>query len=299
MTHDIILLDGSLGQELVRRSDMPATPLWSTSVMAKKPHLLRELHDEYFKAGATVATTNSYPVLEDRLRPEGLHDQLEELLRLAATTAVEARDAHGSGRVAGGLGPLRASYRPDLCPPAAEAEKAYQPNISALAPHVDLFIAETMSSVDQADGALRAIAHSGKPAWVALSVKDDDGTRLRSGELLEEVAPVIARHAPAAVLINCTRPESVAPALDILRGFGRPFGAYANGFVQIEDAFLKDRPTVDVLEERVDLTPEAYAEFAMGWVDQGASIVGGCCEVGPAHIAELARRLRAAGYKIV
>ncbi|WP_439570058.1 homocysteine S-methyltransferase family protein, partial [Roseovarius mucosus] len=44
---------------------------------------------------------------------------------------------------------------------------------------------------------------------------------------------------------------------------------------------------------------DAGEEFAMGWVDQGASIVGGCCEVGPAHIEELARRLRAAGHDIV
>ncbi|OYV33550.1 MAG: hypothetical protein B7Z80_23710 [Rhodospirillales bacterium 20-64-7] len=77
--------------------------------------------------------------------------------------------------------------------------------------------------------------------------------------------------------------------------FGLPFGAYANGFTHISDAFKKDSPTVAVLEARHDLTPERYAAFAMGWVTKGATIVGGCCEVGPAHIAELARSLRAAG----
>ncbi|SMC62495.1 homocysteine S-methyltransferase family protein [Primorskyibacter flagellatus] len=299
MKQDVTLLDGSIGQELVIRSAEPPTPLWSTSVMVEHPQLLRELHDAYFNAGATVATTNSYPVVADRLRAAGIEDQLDALLHLAAGAAVSARDAHGAGRVAGALGPLAASYRPDLCPPASEAAKAYRPTVAGLAPFVDLFIAETMSSVDQADGALRAIARSGKPAWLALSVMDEDGTRLRSGEQLEEVASIVARHAPQAVLINCTRPESVAPALEVLRGFGMPFGAFANGFVRIAEAFLQDRPTVDVLQDRVDLTPAAYADFAMGWVDQGASIVGGCCEVGPAHIAELAMRLRTAGHRIV
>ncbi|WP_116598424.1 homocysteine S-methyltransferase family protein [Primorskyibacter marinus] len=299
MKQDVTLLDGSIGQELVIRSAEPPTPLWSTSVMADHPQLLRELHDAYFNAGATVATTNSYPVVADRLRAAGIEDQLDALLYLAGGTAAAARDAYGAGRVAGALGPLAASYRPDLCPPAAEAAKAYRPTVAGLAPFVDLFIAETMSSVDQADGALRAIARSGKPAWLALSVMDEDGTRLRSGEPLEEVAPIVVRHAPQAVLINCTRPESVAPALEILRGFGTPFGAFANGFVRITEAFLQDRPTVDALQDRVDLTPAAYADFAMGWVDQGASIVGGCCEVGPAHIAELAMRLRTAGHRIV
>ena len=87
-------------------------------------------------------------------------------------------------------------------------------------------------------------------------------------------------------------------ALEIIKGFGKPFGAYANGFTRISEGFLGDAPTVDALEQRTDLDPAAYAEFAMGWVDQGATIVGGCCEVGPGHIAELARRLREAGHVI-
>jgi homocysteine S-methyltransferase len=91
----------------------------------------------------------------------------------------------------------------------------------------------------------------------------------------------------------------MAAAMEALRPAGLPFGAYANGFTQITADFLKDSPTVDALEARRDLSPGAYARFAMGWVDQGATIVGGCCEVGPAHIVELARTLRAAGHEIV
>ena len=48
-----------------------------------------------------------------------------------------------------------------------------------------------------------------------------------------------------------------------------------------------------------NMDPQTYADHAMGWVAQGATILGGCCEIGPAHIAELARRLRAAGHRIV
>ena len=47
---------------------------------------------------------------------------------------------------------------------------------------------------------------------------------------------------------------------------------------------------MSLLEARKDLGPAAYAAFAEQWVEGGASIIGGCCEVGPAHIAELARR---------
>ncbi|QGX99531.1 homocysteine S-methyltransferase family protein [Roseovarius faecimaris] len=296
---DITLLDGSIGQELVKRSGDRATPLWSTSVMIEHPKLVGEVHLDYFKAGATIATTNTYAVLRDRLTPAGMGELLEQLTETAVMAARRARSASGGGRVAGSLGPLMASYRPDICPPAAEAAERYAEPVSLMKDHVDLFLIETMSSVDQADGALRAAMGQGVPVWLSVTVNDDDGTKLRSGEPVGDLAPLVAQHQPDAVLVNCSRPEAVAAALDIIKGFGRPFGAYANGFTRISEGFLVDRPTVDALEQRTDLGPEAYASFAMGWVEQGATIVGGCCEVGPAHIAELARQLGAAGHRIV
>jgi homocysteine S-methyltransferase len=90
----------------------------------------------------------------------------------------------------------------------------------------------------------------------------------------------------------------MADALAGLKTLGLPFGAYANGFTHISGNFLKDASTVKELTHRNDLTPEKYTEFAMAWVGMGATIVGGCCEVGPAHIAHLAASLRAAGHTI-
>ena len=81
--------------------------------------------------------------------------------------------------------------------------------------------------------------------------------------------------------------------MPLLTGKGIPVGAYANGFVNIADTFDRVGATVDMLEARKDLGPEAYAGFAQKWVDTGATIIGGCCEVGPAHIAHLAKRFGA------
>lgn len=296
---DVTLLDGSIGQELVKRSGDRATPLWSTSVMIDHADLVREVHDDYFAAGATVATTNTYAVLRDRLVRVGLEDEVAPLTRTACTAARAARDAHGSGRVAGSLGPLMASYRPDICPPAAEAAENYREPVSLLRGFVDLILIETMCSVEQADGALRAAMRAGLPVWLAVSVDDTDGTRLRSGEPVSGLAPLISQHKPDAVLINCSRPEAISAGLDAIAEFGRPFGAYANGFTAISDGFLEEFPTVDALEQRHDMSPSAYADFAMDWVARGASIVGGCCEIGPEHITEIARRLQADGHRIV
>lgn len=295
----ITLLDGSIGQELVKRSGDRATPLWSTMVMIDKPGIVDDVHADYFRAGATVATTNTYPVLYDRLKRVGLENKLHHLWNIALTAATKARDDHGSGRVAGSVGPLIASYRPDICPPAKEAEQLYSEIMTHLASHCDVILIETMSSIDQAEGTLRAAKKTGKPFWIALSVDDFDGAKLRSGENLTDIKATLEAYTPEAVLINCSRPEAVSDGVNILATFGYNFGAYANGFTKISDGFLKDAPTVDALEQRHDLSPETYADFAMDWVAAGATIVGGCCEVGPDHIEEIAKRLTENGHKII
>jgi homocysteine S-methyltransferase len=94
----------------------------------------------------------------------------------------------------------------------------------------------------------------------------------------------------AALMANCSAPEAMPAAIDVLGTSGKPVGAYANAFTQITKAFLADKPTVDALTARRDMGPEAYADQAKMWIEHGATILGGCCETTPAHIAELARR---------
>ena len=287
----MMILDGGMGQELVARAGK-ATSLWSVQALLDAPEVVRQVHDEYFAAGADIAATNSYSVLPDRLEPHGMLDRLEELARLACQLASDAREAHGSGIVAGGLGPQGFSYQPDLAPPADQAAEVYADIARIHAKHVDVHVLETMASVDQARGGLMGAGVTGKPVWLALSVDDADGTKLRSGEDLVDALPLIAEFAPAAVFINCSLPEAVTQGLPVLAGNGVPIGAYANGFTGITDSFDHVGATVDVLSARSDLGPDRYAEFAQGWVDAGARLIGGCCEVGPAHIATLAARFK-------
>jgi len=301
---EITLLDGSIGQELVHRKGDRATPLWSTQVMLARPDLVRELHADYFAAGATVATLNTYAVLKSRLDPAGQGDRVPDLVRSATNAAVTARDAHGSGRLAASMGPVLASYRPDLKYTVAEAIDAYADNIRIMDPEVDLYLVETLCSLQEIDHSLTAVRQgTDKPIWLALSSDDFDGTRLRSGEPISAAVDYVQNlpdaEKPDALLINCTRPEVVADGLTELARLDLPFGAYANAFTAISDGFKADRPTVDALEHRSDLGPADYADRAMAWVDMGATIVGGCCEVGPDHIAELARRLRSEGHTLI
>lgn len=216
----------------------------------------------------------------------------------ALAEAHEARAASPGSRIAGSLGPLQASYRPDLTEPLAKAAPKYAEIARILGPHVDLILIETAASVEAAEGAVIGALAAGKPVWLSVSVDDRDGTRLRSGEPVADLKRLL-QHPIAALLANCSVPEAMADAMATLKPLGKPFGAYANGFTHISGNFLKDAPTVKELTHRHDLTAEKYGDFAMAWVDMGATIVGGCCEVGPAHIRHLRERLTAAGHRIV
>lgn len=289
----IVLMDGGMGQELVARMGR-ATGLWSVQALLEAPELVRAVHDEYFAAGADVATTNSYSVLPDRLEKHNIGDSLTRLTVLACELAVASRDAHGSGIVAGAVGPIGFSYQPDKAPPSEQAAEIYAKLARIQAPFVEVHMAETMSSVDQAKGALMGLGVTGRPVWLSVSVDDVDGTKLRSGEAVEDLLPLLAEYKPAVVNINCSVPEAVTQAVPLLVGHGFPVGGYANGFTGISKDFNKIGATVDLLTARTDLGPEAYADFAERWVAEGATYIGGCCEVGPAHIAELAKRFKGA-----
>lgn len=295
----ITLLDGGMGQELVARSGDEPTPLWATRVMIDHPGLVRDIHADYFAAGASLATTNTYSIHHDRLERFDLDHMFRALHLRALAEAEEARGGHGRGLIAGSLGPLVASYRPEVTQPVVVAAPKYAEIASLLGPHVDVILCETMASVEMCEGAVKGGLASGKPVWLSVSVDDRDGACLRSGESISDLSRIVRDYPVATVLANCSVPEAMAAALEELKKLGLPFGAYANGFTHISGNFLKEAPTVKELTHRHDLTPEKYADFALEWVAQGATLVGGCCEVGPAHIRHLADRLRAAGHQIL
>lgn len=294
----VVLLDGGMGQELRRRSSQPASPLWSSQVMLDEPHLVQAAHRDFIDAGARVIIANTYSATPQRLARDADIELFDSLHAAALEAAHSAREESGRDvRIAGCLAPLVASYRPDVAPDDATCHADYRRMVAAQAGGVDLFICETMSLAREARAATLAAAESGLPVWTAFTVDDGDGTRLRSGESLAEAARDVVAAGAERVLVNCSVPEAVTTAMNELAGLGVRFGGYANGFTSV--AALEPGGTVDSLQARTDLDPSAYAEHALRWVEQGASVVGGCCEVGPAHIAALAEGLTAAGYRPV
>lgn len=304
---EITLLDGGMGQELVKRANGPATPLWSTQALIDSPGLVAEVHRDYANAGATVATSDTYALHRDRLKGGGsnhyaaegvgLPDREHELEALLDAAMQEAQSVRDRCRVAGSIGPLGASYRPDLHPDHDTAVPLYAEVAKRIAPHSDILLFETIASLAAARAALEAGRQTDRPVWLSFTVDDEDGSLLRSGEKVSEAAQIAA--GADAALANCSAPEAIPQALDALSGPHVPTGAYANGFQTITKDFIAGGTTVEGLKARRDMGPDVYAEHALSWLEHGATIIGGCCEVGPGHIAEIARRLKSKGHEIV
>ncbi|MFK7858591.1 MAG: homocysteine S-methyltransferase family protein [Granulosicoccus sp.] len=287
----VTLLDGGLGQELLRRSERAPTPLWSADIMLKEPELVRDLHVDYIRSGATVLTLNTYSATPERLARHNALEHLESLHKAAMSAAREAIDiAHVGGVSIGGcLPPLVASYRPDVSLPEEVTLDTYRRLVDLQLPVADLFLCETMASIPESRAAATAAMESGKPVWLALTVSDDHPDQLRSGEKLSDAIDVLEPLGLEAILLNCSHPEAINEAWPAMRGIKPRIGAYANAFVSVDA--LQPGGTVEELQVRKDLSPTEYAEHAIGWTKNGATIVGGCCEVGPAHIKALHCRL--------
>lgn len=289
----LILLDGGMGQELINRKASGQGVLWSAKALFDHPEAIIAIHEDYIRAGADVITTNSYACIRNNFEPEGLADRLGEMNRLSAELAQRARDQVGKTvLIAGSMGPQNGSYRPDLVGSYEETEALYREQAEFLAPHVDFFICETLSCLVEARAAVTAAVATGKPVWLSWSIEDSGTPNLRSGESIREAWQDIAGSGVSAVLLNCSPPEAISKVLPKLVSMcDLHVGAYANAFTPIPEKwdFHGDQ---SIPPSRVDVTPDAYAKHATNWQAGGARIIGGCCEVGPAHIARLHQTLR-------
>lgn len=288
---EVTLLDGGMGRELARVGAPFRQPEWSALALMESPHHVTEVHEAYAEAGADVLTTNAYAIVPFHIGADRFAAEGGDLAAAAGRLAREVADRFGV-RVAGCLPPVLGSYLPDEFVPD-NARPILELLIDAQAEHVDLWLAETQSSILEVETVRAVLDREGSvhALWVSYTLADDlDGgrARLRSGEDVTDAARAAVAAGASAVSFNCSPPEvmeaavgEAAAAVDDV-----PVGAYANAFVVGEggaNATLHDL--------RPDVTPEAYVEFADRWIAAGASLVGGCCGVGPAHIAALRAHL--------
>lgn len=291
----ITILDGGLSRELENCGAELRQPEWSALALMEKPEAVLQAHRNFVQTGAEVVTTNSYALVPFHIGAERFE---RDALRLAARSGKLARDAADADagksiRVAGSIPPLFGSYRPDLFD-AGQVPALIAPLIEGLLPYADFWLVETISSLVEARTVHAALAQTDKPIWLAFTLEDAvrDVPRLRSGESVADAAKLATELGVHALLFNCSAPEVMEEAVRVAArtsadlGVQIPLGAYANAFVEKKD----DSPLVanaSITPIRDELTPERYRDFARSWIAAGATIVGGCCGIGPAHIAAL------------
>jgi len=294
----IRILDGGMGQALIRRSSRELTPMWSADIMLNEPDLVRDLHLEFIQSGASIITLNTYTATPQRLKRDSSISLLKPLHQAAMLAATQAIALAGNNNIsiAGCLPPLVASYHAEVSPDFNECLDTYRTLVSEQSPASDIFICETMSSITEAKAACIAAKESNKEVWLAFSVSDEKPQELRGGESLALALAVIADYQPDAVLLNCSKPEAISQSLAVLLTSASQVGVYANGFTSVKG--LYPGTTVKTLTARKDLSPKQYANYALKWANEGASIIGGCCEISPAHIQSLCNKLQTAGFKL-
>ena len=298
MKKKIWLLDGGMGQELIKNSKSDPHPLWSTYVMLEEPDLVRKAHVDFIEAGASVITLNTYSTTPERLEANDLLDKFSFFQKKAIDLAREAIDhTQKNVLIAGCLPPLVASYRPDKAPEYDRCVDLYIQIVREQESFVDLFICETMASIKEAKAAVVAAKTSGKSVWCGLTLEDNEKCELRSGEKLIDSVNELQSLGQEEFLLNCSFPEVIDKGMKILSQNAKFFGGYGNGFTSIDP--LKTASNVSVLSARTDLGPEKYSKHALNWANDGASVVGGCCEIGPRHIKYLYDRLNENNFEIV
>lgn len=292
----VTVLDGGMGKHLERSGAPFRQPEWSALALMEEPEAVVQAHRDFIAAGADVIIANTYAVVPFHLGEERFAARGTELADLAGRLARHAADeADRPVRVAGSLPPLFASYEPDKFRPD-DAPAMWDTLIQAQAPYVDLWIGETVSSIPEAQAIIAAVKRGPGPdeVWMSFTVPDDppgSEVRLRSGESIADAVSAVADHVPA-ILFNCSPPEAIGVALghvhDALgdNAAGIRTGAYANAFVAKEEGYSANEV---VLDRRDELTPESYHDVCQGWLENGASIIGGCCQMFPEHIEALTR----------
>ncbi|MEV7663077.1 homocysteine S-methyltransferase [Paenarthrobacter sp. NPDC089316] len=295
-----LVLDGALATELEAHGCDLEDALWSAKVLLEQPHLIKQVHRDYFDAGASVAITASYQATPQGFARRGLSvDESLDLVALSVRLADEARREYiaanpeaGPLLVAGSVGPYGAyladgsEYRGDYTLSGAEFRDFHRPRIAALVEAgADFLACETLPSFAEAEALLALVAEFDVEAWFTFTLRDSG--HISDGTPLGQVAALLgAEPRVAAVGVNCVPLELVSDALRVLQGVTeRPLVAYPNSG-ETYDAVTKTWGPSEGVQGDGTL-----AGNAAQWRENGARLIGGCCRTTPRDIEDLAANM--------
>jgi len=295
-----VVLDGGLATALEAQGHVLDSSLWSARLLLDEPEAIRAVHVGYLEAGADCITTSSYQASFAGFEALGLSGRdAEAALVLSATLALEARDdfwerSGGSGSrlkplVAASLGPYGAyladgsEYDGRYGVGGAALEEFHRRRFGVLATSgVDLLACETIPSREEAD-VLLDLLDQAPSIWACMSFSCRDGGHLCDGSRFDEAVRACAEHERVAGIgVNCTPPRHVGSLISKAAAVtDLPLIAYPNSGEEY-DASTRTWVGSAADAEWMDGLDAARAA--------GASVVGGCCRIGPPMIERLRRR---------
>ena len=289
------ILDGGMGQELLARGMKPKGTLWSASALLDENYhqLLQDTHRDFVKAGAEIIVTATFTTRRKRLKDNNVEDKFEYLNKKAGEIALSVKKEYPNILVAGGLPPQNLTYEADN---RSESHIIKDLNEQArlLNPYIDFFYFDVWSSIKEFKCGIEAIKEFKKPYLIGIHISE--GTNLPSGEKISDIKTIIDDKL-LGVMLSCVSPENYEKNMKEIKDLNVPFGFKLNGFMTTKpkngytSSFFKNsggNPN-EFLGHRHDLTPKKIGEIVKKFKENGATILGGCCETRPSHIKAMAR----------
>ena len=289
------VLDGGMGQELLARGMKPNGTLWSANAILDENYhqLLEDTHRDFVKAGAEVIVTTTFTTRRKRLRENNIEDKFEYLNIKAGEIASNVKKEFPNILIAGGLPPQELTYEADERN-ENEITKTFNEQAKLINKYVDFFYFDVWSSIKEFKCGIEAIKEFKKPYLIGIHISE--GTNLPSGEKISDIKTIIDDKL-LGVMLSCVSPENYEKNMKEIKDLNVPFGFKLNGFITTKpkngytSSFFKNsggNPN-EFLGHRHDLTPKKIGEIVKKFKENGATILGGCCETRPSHIKAMAR----------
>ena len=282
------ILDGGMGQELLARGVKPISNLWSaTALMNKDYHqIIKDCHLDFINSGAEIILTNTFGCRRRRLEENQIENRFEELNTTAVNLAKQSVKESGKKvLIAGSLPPQNFTYLPELGDKKKMQQNFYD-QAKILNGGVDLFYLDVLSSFDEIEIAVQSIRDFNKPFIIGIHFKKNG--LLPSGEKLCDVIEKVKNFKPTAITGSCVAYEDVMSVKNDFLNSGLPFGFKVNAFREIPVGWKPDSSNPNLaLGKNEDITVLKFQEISKEFIDMGAKLIGGCCEIKPTHIKKI------------
>jgi len=292
------ILDGGMGQELLNKGLKPKGTLWSAHALIDEDchQLVIDTHLDFINAGAEAIVTTTFTARRIRLIQNDSEKYFEKINIKAVELAQKARDISKKDiLIAGGLPNQNQTYSANLGENLDVIEKNFYDQAKLLNNGIDFFYLDVMSSGLECEIALKTIESFNLPVLIGIHLRDNG--LLPSGEKIIDIVKKYKDNNWLGIIMACISPTAYETVLKDLKQLDIPYGFKLNAFNKIPEGYTvasKDQwgnagnPNT-VLGVNTDLNESKFYEYAKKFMENGATILGGCCEIRPSHIKEISK----------